>query len=86
MNTVAPGNQPRDVIWSAKLDTKEDPVIVVVGSNDADGNQNVLVIWKMFAFLSRYKDALRVIPLISYQAVPESDYKRQLSSLSFPRQ
>jgi hypothetical protein len=47
--------QARDVIWSAKLDVNEDPVFVVVGSEDEEDEegQDVLLIWKLNAFLGK---------------------------------
>ena len=49
------GNQPRDVVWSKKLDTEEDPLIVMLGSDEEHGSQEVLLVWKMFAFLSEWE-------------------------------
>ncbi|MCJ1433996.1 hypothetical protein MMC27_003361 [Xylographa pallens] len=46
-------NQPRDVIWSGKVNVSEDPIIVVEGSDDDDEGQAVLVIWRLTAFLTR---------------------------------
>jgi len=46
------GNQPRDVIWSGKVNVSEDPITVVEESDDDDEGQNVLLIWKLTAFLS----------------------------------
>ena len=46
-------NQPRDVIWSGKVNVSEDPIIVVEESDDGDEGQAVLVIWRLSAFLSR---------------------------------
>ena len=46
-------NQPRDVIWSGKVNITEDPIIVLEGSDEGDAGQAVLVIWKLTAFLSK---------------------------------
>ncbi|MCJ1475964.1 hypothetical protein MMC13_004628 [Lambiella insularis] len=47
-------NQPRDVIWSGKIDVLEDPIIVVEESEEGDEDgQAVLVIWKLTSFLTR---------------------------------
>ncbi|MCJ1400170.1 hypothetical protein MMC11_003374 [Xylographa trunciseda] len=46
-------NQPRDVIWSGKVNVLEDPIIVVEESDDDETeDQAVLVIWRLTAFLS----------------------------------
>lgn len=47
------GNQPRDVIWSGKVDVLEDPVIVVEESEeDNEDDRTLLVLWKLTSFLS----------------------------------
>lgn len=48
-----PPLQARDTIWTAKLDVTEDPVFVVVGSGEDDDGQDVLLIWKINAFLGK---------------------------------
>ena len=42
----------RDVIWSDKLDVTQDPIIIVAGSDDTEDGQDVLLIWRLGAFLS----------------------------------
>ncbi|MCJ1385036.1 hypothetical protein MMC17_008154 [Xylographa soralifera] len=51
-------NQPRDVIWSGKVNVSEDPIIVVEESDDDDEGQAVLVIWRLIAFLSEISNFL----------------------------
>ena len=46
------GSQPRDVIWSGKVNVVEDPIIVVEESDDEEDGHAVLVIWRLTAFLS----------------------------------
>ena len=44
--------QARDVIWSGKVNTKEEPVIVVEEAIEGEDTRDMFVIWKLTAFLS----------------------------------
>ena len=46
------GGQTRDIIWMGKVDTSEDPVIVVEEAEDSDDSRDMFLIWKLTAFLS----------------------------------
>ena len=60
-------NQPRDVIWSGKVNVSEDPIIVVEESEDDGGEgQAVLVIWRLIAFLSKdYRVTCKTLVLLT---------------------
>ena len=45
------GNQSRDVIWTGKVDISEEPFTVIAASGDVEDRQDVLLIWKLSAFL-----------------------------------
>lgn len=45
--------QNMDVIWSSKVNTDEEPVIVVQQNDSQDENPYVYIVWKMLAYLSR---------------------------------
>ncbi|MCJ1245034.1 hypothetical protein MMC30_002235 [Trapelia coarctata] len=61
---IQQGNQTRDVIWSGKVNVGEDPIIVVEESDDDDNGQNVLLIWKLIAFLTRPRIRLQAPAII----------------------
>ena len=46
------GGQARDIIWSGKVDTAEEPVIVVEEATEDDDTRDMFVIWKLTALLS----------------------------------
>ncbi len=46
------GSLPRDVLWSAKLDVNEEPLMAMEESDESDHNQDVLLLWKLTATLS----------------------------------
>lgn len=47
------GGQARDVVWSSRLDVSEEPTTIIVEGLDGEDSQDVLLIWKMKAFLSK---------------------------------
>ena len=44
-------SQPRDVIWTGKVDVSEEPFTIVAGGVEQEGRQDVFLIWKLSAFL-----------------------------------
>ena len=44
--------QARDVIWSGKVNTKEEPVMVVEEAIEGEDARDMFVIWRLTAFLS----------------------------------
>ncbi|KAL9123004.1 MAG: hypothetical protein Q9187_000442 [Circinaria calcarea] len=60
------GGQTRDVIWSEKVDTAEEPVIVVEEATEHDDTRDMFVIWKLIAHLSRPRLRLQ-IPAILFK-------------------
>lgn len=51
-------SQNRDIIWSGKVDTLDDPIIVVEESVEDKGGRDVLVIWGLAASLREYTKAI----------------------------
>ena len=51
--TSPPASQPaRDTIWSSTIDMAEEPVSIMVGSDEGDDGRDIILIWKVSAFLS----------------------------------
>ena len=51
-----PRNVVREVLWSGKIATKEDPVIIVEETEDGEDEdqRDMFIIWKISAFLSSF--------------------------------
>ena len=45
--------QPREVIWMGKVDVTEDPFVAVEEPEHDKKDRDLLVIWKLTAFLSK---------------------------------
>ena len=72
------GGQTRDVIWMGKVDTSEDPVIVVEEAEDADDSRDMFLIWKLNVFLSRFFDCTLPQNILTiYEVVHDYDCKPQ---------
>ena len=82
----APQSVTREVLWSGKVGTNEDPVIVVEeteGSEDGD-QRDMFIIWKLTAQLSKsYVLFYGDIPINSSQLVHEYGFRLQEYCLSF---
>ena len=52
----APQNVTREVLWSGKVATREDPVIVVEEAEDGEDEdqRDIFIIWKLTAQLSEF--------------------------------
>ena len=62
--------QARDVIWAGKVNTGEEPVIVIEEAIEGEDSRDMFVIWKLIAFLSLLISSfyLRYTPLIRHRS------------------
>ena len=84
-NEGGPAPTARDVIWASRLDVSEDPVFVVVGSDEDEDGHDVLLMWKMDGFLSMHGQSVSCRVLTSVQIALGYDFKHPLSPSKSPR-
>lgn len=46
-------DQNRDILWSGSINTSEDPIVVVRGSENPEERPQVYVFWKLTVILSQ---------------------------------
>lgn len=46
-------DQNRDILWSGSIDTSDDPIVVVRGSENVEEQPQVYVFWKLTVLLSQ---------------------------------